>query len=201
MSYNSDTTMLNFLRHQTASSLNLAILILTLLLPMQAFSVGDEEIWLQIDTHALEARLMRGKSPLLIFKDIAIGRFGTTSDKRRMDGKTQLGEFRINLIKNNSGFHRFFGIDYPRLDHAERALERGQLSIEDFQAIRRAIRAHRPPPQNTALGGQLGIHGIGAGDPSVHTEYNWTKGCIALTNAQIDELTPWLKLGTRVVIH
>lgn len=193
--------MLNFLRRQTASSLNLVILILTLLLPMQAFSVGNEEIWLQIDTHALEARLMRGKSPLLIFKDIAIGRFGATSDKRRMDGKTQFGEFRINLIKNNSGFYRFFGIDYPQLDHAERALEQGILNADEFHAIRQAIRAHRSPPQNTALGGHLGIHGIGAGDPKVHMEYNWTKGCIALTNAQIDELTPWLKLGTRVVIY
>lgn len=193
--------MLNFLRAQTAPGLKLAFLLLTLILPLPALSADNEEIWLQVDTQALEVKVMRGHEPVLVFTDIAIGRFGTTSDKRRMDGKTQLGEFRINLIKNNSGFHRFFGIDYPHLDQAERALERGDLRLEDFQAINRAIRAHRSPPQNTALGGHLGIHGIGSGDPSVHTEYNWTKGCIALTNAQIDELTPWLKLGTRVVIH
>lgn len=176
-------------------------LLLAFLLPSQVVSADGEEIWLQVDTQALEVRLMRGRSVLRVYEDIAIGRFGTTSDKRRLDGKTQLGEFRINLIKNDSSFHRFFGIDYPRLDHAERALQRGTLSAADFQAISQSIRARRAPPQNTALGGHLGIHGIGAGDPKVHSEFNWTQGCIALTNAQIDDLTAWLKLGTRVIIY
>lgn len=175
--------------------------LLVLLLPAQTLSADDQEIWLQVDTRALEVRLMRGRTVLRVYEDIAIGRFGTTSDKRRLDGKTQLGEFRINRIKNDSSFHRFFGIDYPRLDQAERALQQGNLSPAEFQAIRQAIRARRVPPQNTALGGHLGIHGIGAGDLRVHSQYNWTQGCVALTNTQIDELTPWLRLGTRVVIY
>lgn len=179
----------------------LLTVLLVLLLPGQTLSADEEEIWLQVDTQALEVRLMRGRSVLRVYEDIAIGRFGTTSDKRHLDGKTQLGEFRINRIKYDSSFHRFFGIDYPRLDQAERALQQGNLSRADFQAIREAIRARRAPPQNTALGGHLGIHGIGAGDPTVHSEYNWTQGCVALTNTQIDELTPWLKLGTRIVIY
>lgn len=192
--------MLKSHRHLPAFGVILGLL-LALSLPTAALCADDEEVWLMVDTHTLEARVMRGKSPILIFKEIAIGRFGATSDKRRMDGKTQLGEFRINLIKNKSAFYRFFGIDYPQLDQAERALEQGNLSTGEFSAIRQAIRAHRSPPQNTALGGHLGIHGLGAGDIKVHKEYNWTQGCIALTNAQIDELTPWLKLGTRVIIY
>jgi len=188
--------------HRPLSTFGILLgLLLALSLPASAFCADDEEVWLMVDTHALEVRAMRGKSPMLIFKEISIGRFGATSDKRRLDGKTPLGEFRINLIKNKSAFHRFFGIDYPQLDQAERALELGSLSADEFRAIRQAIRAHRPPPQNTALGGHLGIHGLGAGDLDVHEEYNWTQGCIALTNEQIDELTPWLKLGTRVVIY
>lgn len=204
--HRTDTRMPKFIRQQlpttTAATLgSLLLMLLTLLLPVQASCGDNEEIWLQVDTQALELKVMRGRSVLRVFKDIAIGRFGTTSDKRRLDGKTQLGEFRINFIKQDSHFHRFFGFDYPRLDHAERALRQGDLSATDYLAIRQAIRFHRAPPQNTALGGHLGIHGIGAGDLKVHREYNWTNGCIALTNGQIDELTAWLHLGTRVVIY
>lgn len=172
-----------------------------LLLLAPVLAQASDEIWLQVDTGALELRVLRGVEVVRIYRDIAIGRFGTTEDKRRLDGKTPLGEYRISLIKNNSKFHRFFGFDYPHLRHAERALQRGELSVEDYLRVRNAVRAGRVPPQNTPLGGHLGIHGIGAGEPEVHTDFNWTNGCIALTNEQIEELTPWLRVGTRVVVY
>jgi hypothetical protein len=178
-----------------------ALLALALCAPALAGATEAEEVWLQIDTGALKLTVMRGDQVVQVFDDIAIGRFGTTKDKRRLDGKTPLGEFRISLIKNNSGFYRFFGFDYPRLDQADRALQRGDLPVDQYVAIRQAVRGQRTPPQNTALGGHLGIHGIGSGDPQVHEDYNWTNGCVALTNAQIDALTRWVQLGTRVVIY
>lgn len=163
---------------------------------------GDEgEIWLQVDTETQVLRVMQGQKVLRTYEDIAIGRGGPTRDKRRLDGKTPLGEFHISRINNDSHFHRFFGFDYPRLDHAERALKKGYLDADDYLAIRQAIRAGRVPPQNTALGGHLGIHGIGAGDLEVHRDFNWTNGCIALTNREIDELAQWLDLGVRVVVY
>ncbi|MBI5461931.1 MAG: L,D-transpeptidase [Gammaproteobacteria bacterium] len=173
------------------------------LAPRPSWSDGgeEEEVWLQVDTQALILRVMRGQQPIKTYEDIAIGRFGTTADKRHLDGKTQLGEFHVSLIKNTSLFHRFFGLDYPQLDQAERALKRGELPLDQYKAIHSAVRAHRTPPQNTALGGHLGIHGIGAGDPKVHEAYNWTNGCIALTNRQVDELAQWMRLGVRVVIY
>lgn len=178
-------------------------LLSAVLIPRLAWSDDseEEEVWLQVDTQALVLRVMRGQQPIKTYEDIAIGRFGTTADKRHLDGKTQLGEFHISRIKSTSPYRRFFGFDYPRLDQAERALERGDLPLDQFKAIHSAVRAHRTPPQNTALGGHLGIHGIGAGDPKVHASYNWTKGCIALTNAQIDELAQWVHLGVRVVVY
>jgi hypothetical protein len=178
-----------------------ALFALALCAPAVAVASEAGEIWLQIDTGALELKVMRGDQVVQVFEDIAIGRSGTTKDKRRMDGKTPLGEFRISLVKNNSGFYRFFGFDYPRLDQADRALQRGDLPVDQYVAIRQAVRGRRTPPQNTALGGHLGIHGIGSGDPQVHEDYNWTNGCVALTNAQIDALTRWVRLGTRVVIY
>lgn len=161
----------------------------------------DAEVWLQVDTEAQILKVMQGQQVIRTFEDIAIGRSGPTRDKRRLDGKTPLGEFHISRINNESHFHRFFGFDYPRLDHAERALKKGYLDAADYQNIRQAIRSGRVPPQNTPLGGHLGIHGIGAGDLQVHRDYNWTNGCIALTNREVDELAQWIELGVRVVVY
>ena len=177
------------------------LLALALSSPAQALGNEADEIWLEVDTGAAELRVMRGAELLEVYPDIAIGRAGTTRDKRRLDRRTPLGEFRIRLVKNDSDFHRFFGFDYPRLDQADRALQQGDLPVAEYVAIRNAVRGRRTPPQNTALGGHLGIHGIGAGDPEIHEDYNWTNGCVALTNAQIDALTRWVRIGTRVVVH
>ena len=59
----------------------------------------------------------------------------------------------------------------------------------------------KTPPQDTPLGGQIGIHGIGNGDQDIHHNYNWTNGCIALTNEQIDQLGKWIKPGVLVNIR
>ena len=177
------------------------LLALALSSPAQALGNEADEIWLEVDTGAAELRVMRGTEVLEVYQDIAIGRAVTTRDKRRLDRRTPLGEFRIRLVKNDSDFHRFFGFDYPRLDQADRALQQGDLPVAEYMAIRNAVRGQRTPPQNTALGGHLGIHGIGAGDPEIHEDYNWTNGCVALTNAQIDALTRWVRIGTRVVVH
>lgn len=189
-------------RHPMPSLRQLLLILLTLfgclVLPCQAMS---ENIWIQVDTQKLELRVLRDNEVIETYSDIAIGRFGVTRDKRRQDGKTQLGEFRVNRINAESPFRLFFGFDYPQLDQAERALQAGDLPLDDFNRIRTAHRRHSAPPQNTRLGGFLGIHGIGAGDPKVHATYNWTNGCIALTNDQIEALSRWIKLGTRVVIY
>lgn len=161
----------------------------------------SDEIWLKVDTSQLLLRIMRGDQILHTFEDIAIGRYGTTRDKRRLDGRTPLGEFRISRINNESSFRRFYGFDYPHLEQAERALQAGDLDPSAYVAIRNAVRSRRLPPQTTVLGGYLGIHGLGTGDPEVHENFNWTNGCIALTNEQIDRLAEWVGLGTRVVVY
>lgn len=188
-------------RHRLAQGWSLLAGLLLML--STALALGDqrEEIWLQVDTQALELRVMRGLDVLRVYQDIAIGRSGTTENKRRLDGKTPLGEYRISLIKNNSKFHRFYGFDYPHLKHADHALQRGELSVEDYLRIRNAVRAGRVAPQDTPLGGHLGIHGIGSGELEVHTDFNWTNGCVALTNEQVEELARWLRVGTRVVVY
>ena len=175
-----------------------AVLMMIALLAGPAWAA---ETWLLVDTRAMTLSVMRGTKPVQVYQDIAIGRFGTTTAKRARDGRTPLGEYRIDRITDDSPFRRFFGIDYPGTEQAREAFEAGRISERDYDAIRRAHRQHRSPPQNTPLGGYLGIHGLGEGDPSVHMEFNWTNGCIALTNEQIDDLAQWITAGMRVIIR
>jgi len=49
------------------------------------------------------------------------------------------------------------------------------------------------PPQNTKLGGEIYIHGGGAGT-------DWTQGCVALADDDIKELFDSIPVGTTVRI-
>jgi murein L,D-transpeptidase YafK len=178
----------------------LFLVVLLLALSPRAIAVPNDT-WLLVDTDALTLTVMKGDRPQFTFFDIAIGRYGTTQDKHKGDHKTPLGRFRIAWIKDDSRFHRFLGLEYPRVENARRAYQNGEISREDWQAIRRAIEAGRVPPQDTALGGYIGIHGLGVGDIKLHRQYNWTSGCVALTNEEIDRLLKWVGLGTPVEIR
>ena len=162
---------------------------------------GQDTVRVLIDTKALTLKLIQGKQERLSFTNIAIGRYGTTADKRKGDNKTPLGHFIVAWITDNTSFHRFFGFNYPNKELAERAFQAGHLDQKSWNKIRRAFASNRLPPQDTVLGGNLGLHGIGAGDPTIHEQYNWTNGCIALTNDQIDRLATWVKIGTPVEIR
>lgn len=162
---------------------------------------GQPAVWLRIDTAALQLHVMRGDERLRTYRGIAIGRYGTTAAKRAGDGMTPLGEFRIVRIAARTDFHRFYGLDYPNLAHARAGLEAGRITATQFERIRQALRRGTQPPQHTALGGYIGIHGLGEGDPAIHADFNWTEGCIALTNEQVDDLAQWIGKGTRVVIE
>jgi murein L,D-transpeptidase YafK len=160
-----------------------------------------EEIWLLVDTSKLVLKVMKGESPLREYDNIAIGSNGPTTAKLVRDETTPLGEFRINGFNPRSRFHLFMALDYPTMEHAARALADGRLSPEEYVAVNNAWLAQEPPPQDTRLGGFLGIHGIGQGDEEIHGRFNWTDGCIALTNDQIDELANWVVVGTRVSVR
>ncbi|TVO65135.1 L,D-transpeptidase [Spiribacter aquaticus] len=56
-------------------------------------------------------------------------------------------------------------------------------------------------PPGRAARGHIGFHGIGNGDHRVHQAFNWTQGCVAMTNAQIETLMDWVRVGTPVIIE
>ena len=159
------------------------------------------ESWILVDTQEQTLSVFRGERVLQRFEQVSIGRGGSSASRVRGDGTTPLGTFRIDRIHPSSRFLLFFGIDFPRPEHAQRAFEAGQIDVVDYERILAAFEEDRSPPQDTPLGGQLGIHGLGAGDESVHDTLNWTQGCIALRNEQIRRLSRWVRLGMRVEVR
>jgi murein L,D-transpeptidase YafK len=179
----------------------LAALMLCLLLPLTGHGVGANDVWLRVDTQHATLTVMKGEKTQVIFRNIAIGRSGKTYFKRKGDEKTPLGHVSIAWIPDKSHYHRFLGLNYPDLPRADRALVDGEINNTQWEAIWHAARAGQRPPQDTPLGGFIGIHGTGAGDPRIHQKYNWTGGCVALTNDQIDRLARWVRIGTPVEIR
>ena len=183
-----------------------AILLAGIIAPGSLSRLGNamaqsNDIWLLVDTRALTLSVMAGESTLRTYENIDIGSNGSTREKRVRDEKTPLGEFSINAIRTSNHFHLFLSINYPNMENARRALETGHISSREYQAVRKAWRNGETPPQDTSLGGHLGIHGIGAGSLEIHNNVNWTDGCIAVTNEQVEELAGWVRVGTRVTIR
>ena len=169
--------------------------------PLCSAQADAQDVWLLVDTSRLTLTVKRGKDTLKEFENIAIGSNGPTLAKRVNDETTPLGDFRVARINPKSRFRTFMGFDYPTMEHAKRALADGRLGPEEYLAINNAWLAKQPPPQNTTLGGNLGIHGLGVGDEKIHGRFNWTEGCIAVTNEQIDELAQWVGIGTLVSVR
>lgn len=176
---------------------------LTLLLVccLTATSPAAERPWILIDTESSTLIVVQGDRTIAEFADIAIGRGGAAEQRLKDDNRTPLGTFRVTRINTNSHYYRFYGLNYPTLDHALRAWKRGVINYRTYRRISEAILEHREPPQDTPLGGRLGIHGLGNGDQYIHGIFHWTRGCVALTNEQIDALAPWIEVGTKVVIN
>ena len=96
------------------------------------------------------------------------------------DGRTPEGIYTIDFRKRDSAFHRALHISYP--------------NAED----RRRARARRVRP-----GGDIMIHGLPNGWAAIgkaHAVRDWTNGCIAVTNAEIEEIWRLVPDGTRIEI-
>lgn len=172
------------------------VLTLFFLEPIKA----NDTIWLFIDTQKLQLKVKQGNKTLVMMENIAIGRRGAGFKRRIGDDITPLGSYKIAWVNKKSQFHRFYGINYPSKENADQALSMGLLSPQIHASIIQAHKKNKIPPQQTSIGGRIGIHGLGGADKTIHNKMNWTHGCIALTNEQIDQLTPWMSKNMRVKI-
>ncbi|MEX0372591.1 L,D-transpeptidase family protein [Spiribacter roseus] len=166
-----------------------------------ASSAPHSGIWVHVDTRDGITEIRRGDESILRLEEIAFGRGGVSDLHLNGDGTTPRGEYRITHFNQESRFHRFIGINYPTLRHLDRARARGRISDEAYwDTLDAGLRMGRFP-QDGPLGGHIGFHGIGNGDHRVHQAFNWTQGCVAMTNAQIETLMDWVRVGTPVIIE
>jgi murein L,D-transpeptidase YafK len=125
---------------------------------------------------------------------IGLGSSPVGDKVRQGDRRTPEGDFYIFTKNDKSAYYLSLGISYPNLAHADRGLRDGLITRAQHEAIVRALRAKKTPPQNTLLGGDIYIHGNGARN-------DWTWGCAALENEDMLELFNAVPVGTAVTIE
>lgn len=125
--------------------------------------------------------------------DVSFGFVPVGSKEVEGDGKTPEGEFYVCIKNPESKFHLLLGLSYPNAAAATRGLRSGLITEDEHDAIVEAIRNREIPPQNTALGGDIYIHGGG-------TDRDWTHGCIGVTDNEMNDLYDATPVGTFVFI-
>jgi murein L,D-transpeptidase YafK len=145
--------------------------------------------------------LFKGRSPVKTYWAV-FGKGYFDGDKERSgDKRTPEGDFYICTMSDSKRFYKFLGLSYPGLKHAGQALQVGMITPRQYREIEQALAERRQPTWETKLGGAVGIHGRMFEDPGVWARrQNWTDGCIALSNADMDELFSIVSLGTPVTI-
>ena len=111
---------------------------------------------------------------------VALGQGGLAPKVRQGDGRTPEGHYIIDK-KYVSQYHKALHISYPNAEDRKRAAKLGV------------------PP-----GGSILIHGLPNGKGYVgaaHRLYDWTLGCIAVTDEEIDEIWELVPIGTFVDIR
>ena len=109
------------------------------------------------------------------------------------DGRTPEGRFVVCRRVDPSAFHRAFLLNYPTEEHALRGLLDGLIGREEYEPHLARPRSRPAAAASTALGGLIEILGYGVG-------YDWTEGCVAMRDRDIDELWPVVRVGTPVRI-
>ena len=106
---------------------------------------------------------------------------------REGDRKTPEGTFTIISKKVHEKWDRFMMLDYPTRESYEKFNERKNEGLI---------------PQDAQIGGGIGIHGTWPHEDYQVDKYkNWTNGCIALKNEDVEDLYNYLPVGTRVTIR
>lgn len=124
------------------------------------------------------------------------------SDKYRAhDLATPEGLYFVAYRKSRTRFHRTLGITYPNLGDAQRALARGIVTESGYMRILNALRRSRPAPCVPGLGCGIAIHGGGVfRGTGADRARDWTEGCVALDNRDMEVLFNVCRPGDPVVI-
>jgi murein L,D-transpeptidase YafK len=123
-------------------------------------------------------RMRAGK--VLRWFGIALGRDPVGAKVRQGDGRTPEGLYVLDWRNPRSRFYRSIHISYPGGADRERARRLG-----------------------ASPGGDIMIHGLPnglSGKDFDHARWDWTEGCIAVTNAEMDDIWARVDDGTAIEI-
>ncbi len=174
-------------------------------------TMGDEQKIRWVGTPA-EIVIDRSEHRLMVKKEgvvlrsftVALGSGGRKAKEKRGDRKTPNGTYKITELRSSDRFYLFVELNYPNVRDALRGLKNKLITKQQYNAILDAHIYGGRPPQNTPLGGQIGIHGIGNETKDrveIHQIADWTQGCIALRNEEVDALLAYIDVGTTVKIQ
>jgi len=151
-------------------------------------------VGMQIHVYKSKRRLeVMQDNHLLLSFPIGIGKNSLGPKELEGDLKTPEGEYFVCFKNPDSKFYLSFAINYPNKEDAKRGLEKNLISTLQYEAICRAEEQRRPPPWDTALGGEIFIHGnFEEGDGSL--------GCVRMFEKDIELLYAITPLGTKVII-
>gem|GEM_PF-141885 len=128
--------------------------------------------------HVME--LLSGGKVIRTYK-VALGSGGLAPKEREGDARTPEGHYVIDARYEHSAYHKALHVSYPNAEDRKRAARLGV------------------PP-----GGAIMIHGLPNRKGWVgarHRLYDWTLGCIAVTDEEIDEVWRLVPVGTPVEIR
>lgn len=128
--------------------------------------------------HVLE--LLAGGEVIRSYK-VALGTGGLAPKEREGDGRVPEGHYIIDSRNQHSAYYKSLHISYPNTEDRKRAAHLGL------------------PP-----GGEIMIHGLPNGMGwigSAHRLRDWTKGCVAVTDQEMDQIWTMVPVGTPVEIR
>ncbi|HVX39959.1 MAG TPA: L,D-transpeptidase family protein [Gemmatimonadaceae bacterium] len=144
---------------------------------LKSFAIADSAV-LEKAKHRLTLYLdgMRVRT-----YQVALGTQPVGDKVRAGDGRTPEGLFHIDAHNPNSKYYKSLHISYPDAAHLARAERLGVSPGGD-------IMIHGLPPRFASLGAQ-------------HREWDWTEGCIAVTDQEMDEIWRALPDGAPILIE
>ncbi len=156
------------------------IAVLPLLLVASAPADPPKADFVRVDKS--EARLYLLKEGQVL-EDFAVAFGANPQGHKRQEGdeRTPEGRYVLDFKKSDSAFHRAIHVSYPNAEDVQRARERG-----------------------VSPGGAIMIHGQrnSLGWLSFLTQrFNWTDGCIALSNRDMDRVWSMVDAGTTIEIQ
>ncbi len=163
-----------------AAGIVCALVLLGVLLSASAEEAGQKADLIVVEKSKRTLTLYARSKVLKTYK-VALGPHPVGAKQVEGDGKTPEGRYVVDSVNRASSYHLSLHVSYPDAADIARAKSLGK-----------------------SAGGDIMIHGLPNGYGWVggaHTLHDWTAGCIAVTNPEIEEIVKIVPLGTVVEIR